>query len=131
MPTQKSGFGLAFGNSILTIWMNIHSTKFTLEPLTSMSFNKEFELRAHQVLPFFWLRDVTPSHITSLDVTPSEVRSLEVLTSGHYIFGKLHLRADSPLEVTSSDVSPSGHYTFAKFLKTSEGEKSKGVISRR
>ena len=33
------------------------------------------------------LRDVTPSHITSLDVTPSEVRTLEVLTSGHYTFG--------------------------------------------
>ena len=48
------------------------------------------------------LRDVTPSHITSLDVTPSEVRTLEVLISGHYTFEKLHLWA----------VLPSGHYTF-------------------
>ena len=51
------------------------------------------------------LRDVTPSHITSLDVTPSEVRTLEVLTSGHYTFGKLHLQA----------VSPSEYYTFGSF----------------
>ena len=48
------------------------------------------------------LRDVTPSHITSLDVTPSEVRTLEVSSSGHYSFGKLHLRV----------VSPSVKYTF-------------------
>ena len=44
------------------------------------------------------LRDVTPSHITSLDVTPSEVRTFEVLKllditpSGSYTFGILHLR---------------------------------------
>ena len=44
------------------------------------------------------LRDVTPLYITSLDVTPSELRTLEVLTSGHYTFGKLHLRAVSPSE---------------------------------
>ena len=58
------------------------------------------------------LRDVTPSHITSLDDTPSEVRTLEALTSGHYTFGQFHLRNITPSELTPSDVSPSGHYTF-------------------
>ena len=66
------------------------------------------------------LRDVTPSHFTSLYVTPLEVRTLEVLISGHYTFGKLHLWVVSPskyhtLEVTPSDVSPLGHYTFGTF----------------
>ena len=65
------------------------------------------------------LRDIPPSHITSLNVTPSEIRTLEVLTSGHYTFGKFHLRnitppEVTPLEVTPSDVSPSGHSNFAK-----------------
>ena len=51
------------------------------------------------------LRDVTPSHFTSLYVTPLEVRTLEVLTSGHYTFGKFHLRS----------VSPSEYYTFGSY----------------
>ena len=58
----------------------------------------------------FWLRDVTPSHITSLDVTPSEVRTLEVLTSRHYTFGKLNLR-----NITPSEYYIFGSYTFGCF----------------
>ena len=85
------------------------------------------------------LRDVTPSHITTLDVTPSEVTTLEVLTYGHYTFGKLHLRAVSPSEYYTF-----GNYTFRCFtfgtftklhlpqiLKSFEGENSKGVTARR
>ena len=55
---------------------------------------------------FMRLRDVTPSHITSLDVTPSEVRTLEVLIYLHYTFGKLHFRA----------VSPSEYYTLRSYI---------------
>ena len=58
----------------------------------------------------FWLRDITPSHITSLDVTPSELRTLEVLTFRHYTFRKLHLRA-----VSLSEYYTFGSYTFICF----------------
>ena len=58
----------------------------------------------------FWLRDITPSHITSLDVTPSELRTLEVLTFRHYTFRKLHLRA-----VSLSEYYTFGSYTFRCF----------------
>ena len=95
----------------------------------------------------FWLRDITPSHITSLDVTPSEVQTLEVFNfwtlnlwevtpSGSFTFGILHLRKLHLQMFHLRDITSSGHYNFAKlhlpqFLKTSEGEKSKGVTSRR
>ena len=75
------------------------------------SFYHKWDWSASSIIDFSWLifrlrdADVTPSHITSLDVTPSDVRTLDVLTSGHYTFGKLHLRAVSPLE----------YYTFRSY----------------
>ena len=84
------------------------------------------------------LRDVTPSHITSLDVKPSEVRTLEVSTSGRYTFGQLHLRTVSPSEYYIFgilhlrklhlqifhlwDIIPSRHYNFAKLKPSTVSE---------
>ena len=45
------------------------------------------------------------SEASNICITPLEVRTLEVLTSGHYTFRKLHLRA----------VSPSEYYTFGSY----------------
>ena len=53
------------------------------------------------------LRDVTPSHFTSLYVTPLEVRTLEVLTSGHYTFGKFHLGQFHLRNITFPKLKPS------------------------
>ena len=53
------------------------------------------------------LRDVTPSHITSLNVTPSGLRTLKYV---HFTFGKLHLWAASPSEYYTF-----GSYTFRCF----------------
>ena len=76
-------------------------------------------------------------HLCTLHLWMLHLRKLSLLDT----FGKLHILVVSPSEFTPSDVSPSGNYTYGtlqlrkitpfKFLKTSEGKKSKGVTFRR
>ena len=117
--------------------------------LISFVANRDTYYRFTLLVLILRLRDVTPSHITSLDITPSEGRTLEVLTFEHYTFGQFLLKNITPYEVipsdvSPSDVSPSGHYTFGTLqlrkitpwwnfpkMKPPKVKHSEGATSRR
>ena len=101
-------------------WIKMSFRWLSRKPVIGIDNSSHLEVRLFRKV-ISRLRDVTPSHITSLDVTPSEVRTLEVLTFGHWTFGKLHLWAVSPSEYYTfgtlhfRDITPSGHYNFRTF----------------